>query len=94
MTRVAGTITVPLEEAYPSLPYDPLTDFVYAGYIGASPYVLAVNPTVHGTDVKGLIATLKQNPQNYSFASVGPGTVSHLLGEQFKAFTGWNATGM
>ena len=53
---------------YPSLPYDPMRDFVYAGFIGTSPYVLAVNPSVHGKDVKTLIATLKQNPQQYSFA--------------------------
>lgn len=73
---------------YPQLPYDPLRDFVYAGFIGTSPYVLAVNPAVRGTDVKKLIATLKQDPQQYSFASVGAGTVSHLLGEQFKTYAG------
>lgn len=73
---------------YPNLPYDPLRDFVYAGFVGTSPYVLAVNPSVHGTDVKALIATLKQNPQQHSFASVGAGTVSHLVGEQFKAYAG------
>lgn len=73
---------------YPKLSYDPAKDFVYAGFLGTSPYVLAVNPVVHATDVKSLIATLKQNPQQYSFASVGAGTVSHLLGEQFKAYAG------
>jgi tripartite-type tricarboxylate transporter receptor subunit TctC len=73
---------------YPNLSYEPLRDFVYAGFVGTSPYVLAVNPAVRGTDVKTLVATLKQNPQQYSFASVGAGTVSHLIGEQFKAVTG------
>jgi tripartite-type tricarboxylate transporter receptor subunit TctC len=60
----------------------------YAGFIGTSPYVLATHPALHGTDVKTLMATLKQNPQQYSFASVGAGTVSHLLGEQFKSHVG------
>ncbi|MES2186708.1 MAG: tripartite tricarboxylate transporter substrate binding protein [Pseudomonadota bacterium] len=73
---------------YPHLPYDPLHDFAYAGFIGTSPYVLAVNPGLAGTDVKALVATLKQKPQQYSFASVGAGTVSQLLGEQFKAYAG------
>lgn len=73
---------------YPSLPYDPAKDFAYAGFLGTSPYVLAVNPAVPVADVKSLVATLKQNPQKYSFASVGAGTVSHLLGEQFKAYAG------
>jgi tripartite-type tricarboxylate transporter receptor subunit TctC len=70
---------------YPTLSYDPLRDFVYAGFVGTSPYVLAVNPAVQGKDVKTLVAALKQNPAAHSFASVGAGTVSHLLGEQFKA---------
>ncbi len=74
---------------YPHLPYDPLRDFEYAGFIGTSPYVLAVHPELRGADVKALVAGLKQNPQQQvSFASVGAGTVSHLLGEQFKARTG------
>jgi tripartite-type tricarboxylate transporter receptor subunit TctC len=73
---------------YPRLTYDPVRDFAYAGFIGTSPYVLATHPALHGTDVKTLIATLKQNPQQYSFASVGAGTVSHLLGEQFKSHVG------
>lgn len=73
---------------YPKLPYDPTRDFVYAGFIGTSPYVLVANPTVGASDVKALVAKIKKEPQLYSFASVGAGTVSHLLGEQFKAYAG------
>lgn len=73
---------------YPKLSYDPLRDFVYAGFVGTSPYVLAVNPAVPGKDLKTLITTLKQAARPYSFASVGAGTVSHLMGEQFKAHVG------
>ncbi len=73
---------------YPNLSYDPARDFVYAGFVGTSPYVLAVHPSLRSVGVKELIATLKQDPQRYSFGSVGAGTVSHLLGEQFKAYAG------
>jgi tripartite-type tricarboxylate transporter receptor subunit TctC len=73
---------------YPRLPYEPLLDFVYAGFLGTSPYVLAINPSVPGNDAKALITALKSSPQQYSFASVGAGTVSHLLGEQFKKYVG------
>ncbi|WP_327012004.1 tripartite tricarboxylate transporter substrate binding protein [Comamonas piscis] len=73
---------------YPNLPYNPQRDFVYAGFIGTSPYVLATNASVKSSDVKSLVANLQKNPQRYSFASVGAGTVSHLLGEQFKAYAG------
>ena len=71
-----------------NLPYDPLKDFAYAGFIGTSPYVLAVNAGVPAADVKALVATMRKNPQHFSFASVGAGTVSHLIGEQFKAYSG------
>jgi tripartite-type tricarboxylate transporter receptor subunit TctC len=73
---------------YKALPYDPAKDFEYAGFLGTSPYVLAVNPSLQAADAKSLLAVLKQNPQRYSYASVGPGTVSHLLGEKFKQQVG------
>ena len=73
---------------FKKLSYDPLKDFEYAGFIGTSPYVLAANPELKATDVKTLLAVLKKNPDHYSFASVGAGTVSHLLGEQFRALAG------
>ena len=73
---------------YPKLTFDPLKDFEYAGFIGTSPYVLATTPALTATSVKGLVAELKQKPEGYSFGSVGAGTVSQLLGEQFKALSG------
>ena len=73
---------------YKKLPYDPVTDFEYAGFIGASPFLLVVNAGINAPDVKSLITLLRKNPDRYSFASVGAGTVSHLLGEQFKAIVG------
>ncbi|WP_076998370.1 tripartite tricarboxylate transporter substrate binding protein [Variovorax sp. KK3] len=73
---------------FKKLGYDPRKDFDYAGFIGLSPYVLATNPSVGGGDVKALLGTLKKQPEGFSFASVGAGTVSHLLGEQFKALAG------
>lgn len=69
---------------YKALPYNTLKDFEYAGFIGTSPYVLAVHPDLKASDAKTLVAELRKNPQRYSYASVGAGTVSHLLGEKFK----------
>jgi tripartite-type tricarboxylate transporter receptor subunit TctC len=73
---------------FKQLPYAPLKDFEYAGFIGSSPYVLVTHPSLGAGDVKRLVATLKLNPQRYSFGSVGPGTVSHLMGEQFRMLAG------
>lgn len=85
MLGVATTSTHAVSTSvYKTLSYDPAKDFEYAGFIGTSPYVLAVHPSLQAADAKSLIAVLKQNPQRYSYASVGRGTVSHLLGEKFK----------
>lgn len=73
---------------YRKLPYDPLADFEYAGFIGTSPYVLVAHPSVAAADLKSLLAELRKKGASPSFASVGTGTVSHLLGEQLKALAG------
>ncbi|WP_225934560.1 Bug family tripartite tricarboxylate transporter substrate binding protein [Cupriavidus sp. EM10] len=69
---------------YPKLTYHPAKDFSYAGFIGTSPYVLAVNNQLQSADVKALLARLKAGKTQFSFGSVGVGTVSHLMGEQFQ----------
>lgn len=73
---------------YSHLAYDPRKDFAYAGFIGESPYVLAVAPKLSqdpskSLDLETLTARMKQGGTPYNLASVGVGTVSHLLGEQF-----------
>nr|WP_232081347.1 MULTISPECIES: tripartite tricarboxylate transporter substrate-binding protein [unclassified Variovorax] len=73
---------------YRKLPYDPISDFEYAGFIGTSPYVLAVHPGLGAVDAGAVIAALKKAPDRYSYASVGAGTVSHLLAEKFKQQAG------
>ncbi|QEZ43813.1 Bug family tripartite tricarboxylate transporter substrate binding protein [Cupriavidus oxalaticus] len=73
---------------FPRLPYKPATDFAYAGFIGTSPYVLAVNRALQAPDVKTLLDRLRQHKlAQHSFASVGVGTVSHLIGVQFHALS-------
>lgn len=73
---------------YPKLTYHPAKDFSYAGFIGTSPYVLVVNNQLQATDTKALLARLKADKTQHSFGSVGVGTVSHLMGEQFQKLAG------
>jgi tripartite-type tricarboxylate transporter receptor subunit TctC len=73
---------------YQNMPYDPIKDFAPVGQVGVTPCVLAVNPSVPVTDVKGLIALLKANPGKYSYGSSGMGSILHLCGEQFKTAAG------
>ncbi|UUZ64188.1 tripartite tricarboxylate transporter substrate binding protein [Polaromonas sp. P1-6] len=69
---------------YKKLPYDTLADFTPISVMGATPFVLVVNPTkVAATNVKELIALLKAKPDAYNYASSGNGTVIHLAGEMF-----------
>ena len=73
---------------YKSMPYDPVKDFAPVGQVGVTPCVLAVNPALPVTDVKGLIALVKANPGKYSYGSSGMGSILHLCGEQFKTSAG------
>lgn len=76
---------------YRNLPYDPAKDFAYVGFIGTSPYVLVANPAFKAHSVAELSSALKAR-EGSSFASVGVGTVSHLLGEIFSKDTGVKLT--
>lgn len=67
---------------YKNLPYQPARDFDYVGFIGTSPYVLAVHPSLKATTVPALVQALKTRSTG-TYASVGAGTVSHLLGAMF-----------
>ncbi|ABM36437.1 tripartite tricarboxylate transporter substrate binding protein [Polaromonas naphthalenivorans] len=69
---------------YKKIPYDTLGDFTPISVIGATPFVLVVNPSkVAATNVKELVTLLKARPDTYNYASAGNGTVIHLAGEMF-----------
>jgi tripartite-type tricarboxylate transporter receptor subunit TctC len=89
---VATTSTHAVSVAvYTKLPYNPETDFSYAGFIGTSPYVLVATPALKAVDLKGLVQAVNARADGASYASVGVGTVSHLLGEKFKAAFRFNS---
>jgi tripartite-type tricarboxylate transporter receptor subunit TctC len=73
---------------YKSMPYDPVKDFTPVMQVGVTPCVLAVNPALPVTDVKGLVELVKANPGKYSYGSSGMGSILHLCGEQFKTAAG------
>jgi tripartite-type tricarboxylate transporter receptor subunit TctC len=74
--------------AYRSLPYDVLNDLSPIGNIAAVPNIMSVHPAVQAADMKAFVALAKAQPGKLSYASAGIGSVSHLLGEQFKLATG------
>jgi len=73
---------------YGKMPYDPIKDFAPVAQVGVTPTMLGVHPSVPATDIKSLIALVKQNPGKYTYGSSGLGSILHLCGEQFKALAG------
>jgi len=73
---------------YRKMPYDPVRDFAPIGQVGVTPTLLGVHPSLPATDVKSLVALVKENPGKFSYGSSGLGSILHLCGEQFKALAG------
>jgi len=69
-------------------PYDAEKDFAPISLLVLVPNVLVVNPELPVKTVQELIALLKANPDQYSYASSGNGTPLHLSGELFKSMAG------
>ena len=74
--------------AYVTLPYDVLADLAPIGAIAEVPNIMSINPAVPARDMASFIALAKEKPDGFSYGSSGNGSVSHLMGEQFKLATG------
>jgi tripartite-type tricarboxylate transporter receptor subunit TctC len=74
--------------AYKSLPFDVLTDLAPVGGIAAVPNIMTVNADVPANTMAQFIAYAKSRPGKLSYGSSGNGSVSHLMGEQFKLASG------
>jgi tripartite-type tricarboxylate transporter receptor subunit TctC len=73
---------------YKTLPFDVLTDLTPIGNIAAVPNIMALSPSVQAADLRAFIALATSQPGKFAYGSSGHGSVSHLLGEQFKLATG------
>ncbi|MCQ4158399.1 tripartite tricarboxylate transporter substrate binding protein [Roseomonas sp. GC11] len=68
---------------YPSLPFDPVKDFIPVALTGVIPMLLMVNKQVPVSNLAELVALLKKNPGKYDYASTGNGAALHLATELF-----------
>jgi len=73
---------------YKNLRYDPLTDFDLLSVVVRTPNVLVTSPRFPVKSVAELIAHLKKNPNQVTFASSGVGSSDHLTAALF-----WQKTG-
>lgn len=73
--------------AYRKTPYDPVNGIQPIILIGTTGLVMAVHPSVPVKSVGELISHARANPGKLNYASVGPGSVTHLAHELFKLET-------
>lgn len=69
------------------LKYDPIKDFSPITNIATTPSVFAVNPKVAANNMQQFIALAQANPNKYSYASPGTGSLGHANVEYFAALT-------
>ena len=64
------------------IPYDPFTDLTPIAELNTSPLWFAVSTSkTDAKTFKEYIAKAKQNPNDYTFASIGMGSSGHILGQ-------------
>ncbi|MGX9962867.1 Bug family tripartite tricarboxylate transporter substrate binding protein [Roseomonas sp. F4] len=62
------------------LPYDPVKDFAAVAYLGASPNVITIHPSVRATNLRELQALAKARGEPLRYGTPGVGTNGHALG--------------
>lgn len=77
---------------FPAMPYDAARDLYPITIVGGQPSVLVVNNDVPARSVDELLALLKADPDRYTFASIGNGSLSHLAMEAILATGGVKVT--
>ncbi|MBN8919345.1 MAG: tripartite tricarboxylate transporter substrate binding protein [Rhizobiales bacterium] len=76
------------ETLLPNRPYQLLRDLAPVAGINIAYNVLVVNPSVPAKTVPELIAYAKSRPGKLNYASSGPGTPYHIVGEIFRSMAG------
>ena len=70
------------------LPYDTFKDFRGITLAMRFPLVIAASKKTPGNNLKEFIAAVKKDPQKYSYASTGAGSLNHLAPEDLKRRAG------
>jgi len=86
-----GIATVSTMIVYPAAhpkPQYALDDFVPITNIASMPNVVTVNPKFPAKDLNEFIKVVKANPDKYTYATSGVGSINHMLGESFQAYSG------
>ena len=66
------------------VPYDAINGFTPIAMVGGTPNILVVTPGLPVKTVAEFVAYAKAHPNQLSYGTSGPGTLTHLAMEQFK----------
>jgi tripartite-type tricarboxylate transporter receptor subunit TctC len=83
-----ANVTHVLNGAVYNLNYDVVADFEPVALIGWTPWLIVGKKDLPASDLKGLIAWLKANPDKGTCGTAGPGSPSHIAGVLFQQVTG------
>ncbi|MGC1277309.1 MAG: tripartite tricarboxylate transporter substrate binding protein, partial [Xanthobacteraceae bacterium] len=75
---------------YPNLRFNFIRDILPVAFLGYTPFVVVVHPSIPVKTIPDLVAYAKANPGKLNFASQGAGTAPHLAFELFRMMTGVN----
>lgn len=87
-TTMSGFVLPNLVDSHPA--FDVLRDFKAVGQLCNIPLFMIVSAKLPVRNVSEFIAYAKANPAATNYASLGPGSAQHFIGEQFKERTGIN----
>jgi tripartite-type tricarboxylate transporter receptor subunit TctC len=74
---------------FAKLPYDTVKDFAPITMVASAAILMAVNPRVPATTVRGFVDAAKADPRAIAnYGSAGVGTVFHLTGQMFNELSG------
>jgi tripartite-type tricarboxylate transporter receptor subunit TctC len=86
---VLGGPTTTAKALNPNLAYDPARDFKSISLLIRSPFILTAHPgTFAGQRFADVVDYARAHPGRLSYASIGPGTVTHLAMEELKSQLG------
>ncbi|MGD9943593.1 MAG: Bug family tripartite tricarboxylate transporter substrate binding protein [Burkholderiaceae bacterium] len=87
-----GLTHTQLPQMRSNLPYDPQADFTPIALVMSAGNLLTAHPSVPASNMQQLVAYAKANPGKLRYASIAPGSSSHLLAELLKMKAGIELT--
>lgn len=83
MGLVTNTFSIN-ESLQHKLPYKGVSDFIPVTMLIATPFAIAVNPSVPARTLQELVALARSKPGSLNYASLGPGSIHQMSMEWFK----------